>query len=805
MGHRGEGSRGPLVRAMAGGAVILAISLYGFFLLRARAGLPVPPDKVLAVEGVRVQTGSAVDVTFLLRAKKPGDPVRLTVRGESGRETDILVDAAAYYPGGGIPLLFLVIGGVIAGLGIATLLLRPANAQARMFYWTCLAFALATIVSGPEYCLGSSWTSLLPCAFFIVLYAMVPAAFLHLCLLLAGRISIRPAVLYALPAVLAAWFLAVFLGGALKPSLPYLRLYEKTYFLQRLMVILFLTAAAAVLVQGYRRPISPEVRPRIQWVFLGFVLGLAPFVFLYELPRVVLGALGRSGARPLLSEDVSSLFFIFVPLSFAVAIVRHRMWDIEVAFSRGLVYSIFSAAAAGIYLLLVVAAQKLFSGPIGVSEPLAVAAAVLLAAIAFNPLARRLQDLVDRAFFRRRYDLRQAVLAFAGASRVLAVREDLLDAFLSALRAVLPTARAGVFIRAQPPGAAPSEPAAAIHRGDAFDEALFAAEPCEPGEVLARPSACAPGLDVDFGLSLPLAGQGLDLAAALAPHHGAACGWLGLGPKKSGEKYAARDVAFLRELIGELLPGLERIRLQEEVIWEKASRRKSDELNALKTEFISSVSHELRTPMTTIQGLAELLRGGRTADPARRERYADLLAAESGRLSRLIHNVLDYGRIERGAKAYEPRRVVVQEVAAEVVEALSPGRSEDGPDIRTLFPAEPLEILVDPDALKQALINLIDNAAKYSPDDKRIDVEVRDAGTEAAIEVRDRGIGIPAEARERIFESFYRTAEAERLCPRGAGLGLKIVKHIADAHGGRIEVESEVGKGSLFRLLIPKP
>jgi signal transduction histidine kinase len=330
-------------------------------------------------------------------------------------------------------------------------------------------------------------------------------------------------------------------------------------------------------------------------------------------------------------------------------------------------------------------------------------------------------------------------------------------------------------------------------------------EACKPGSVLGRPRSADAASGAGFGFAEDLDRAGLDLAVPLAAREGTLCGWLGLGRKRSGAKYTAQDLGLLLRLTGELLPNLERIRLQEEVIFERASRQALDELNALKTEFIASVSHELRTPMTSIQGLAEMLRAGRPSDPAKRERFLDLLVAESGRLSRLIHNVLDYGRMEMKAKHYEPRPVAAQAAAAEVVDTLGPAMAEEGVVLKLEAPDEPLLVLADPDALKQAVLNLVDNAVKYSPADKSVEVSVRDRESEVEIAVRDHGIGIPAEARDRIFERFFRTAEAARLRPRGAGLGLKIVKHIVDAHGGRIVVESEVGKGSCFRLLFPKP
>jgi signal transduction histidine kinase len=805
MGDKKAARNTPFLWALAGGAAILAVSLYGYTLLRSRPGLPVDPARVLAVDGVRIQPGSAIDATFLLRTKAPGDPLRLTILGEEGGEADLETDVAPYYGDGSIPLLFLIIGGIIAAVGWTTLLLRPRDAKARMFFWTCMAFTLTIVVSGPEYCLRAGWATIVPCLLFILLYALVPAAFLHLCLHIVGRARVRLGRIYALPALLAAYVLSVFLYGILKPSLPALRLYERTYFAQRLLVILFLLAGAAALLRGYRRPARPEVKAQIQWIILGFVVGLAPFIFLYELPRVVMAALGNPRGRPILSEDVSSLFFIFVPLSFAVAIVRHRMLDVELVINRGLVYSILSAMTAGIYVLVVLTAQKLFAGGAGGSNPLVIAAAVLLAAAAFHPAQRRIQDFVDKAFFRRRYDQRQAVLAFAEAARGLAAREDLLACFLDAIRTVIPLEKAGAFVFDRRPDAPAGETAAILHGGDPFDAAFLTGEACKPGPVLGRPRSADGASGASFGFADELDRAGLDLAVPLAARDGALCGWLGLGRKRSGAKFTAQDLGLLLKLSGELVPNLERIRLQEEVIYERASRQALDELNALKTEFIASVSHELRTPMTSIQGLAEMLRAGKPDDPARRERFLDLLVTESGRLSRLIHNVLDYGRMEMKAKRYELRLVAAQAAAAEVVDTLGPAMAEDGVVLKLEAPDEPLFVLADPDALKQAVLNLVDNAVKYAPSDKTVEVAVRDMGSEVEIAVRDHGIGIPAEARERIFERFFRTAEAARLRPRGAGLGLKIVKHIIDAHGGRIVVESEVGKGSVFRLLFPKP
>ncbi|MBM3312314.1 MAG: HAMP domain-containing histidine kinase, partial [Candidatus Aminicenantes bacterium] len=281
-------------------------------------------------------------------------------------------------------------------------------------------------------------------------------------------------------------------------------------------------------------------------------------------------------------------------------------------------------------------------------------------------------------------------------------------------------------------------------------------------------------------------------------------GFVLLGPKRSGQKFSRDDLDFLMTLSGELAPNLERLRLQEEVIYERASREKADELNRLKTDFVSAVSHELRTPMSAIRGATDLLRDGLARDRAKREELLGVLASESGRLSRLIDNILDFGKIERAAKTYRFAPVDARLLVGEAVRVLAPRADEAGFKLELSIPPEEAMISADRDAVVQALVNLVDNALKYSTETKEVEVEVRTGPAEVEVLVRDRGIGLQPEDGEKIFEPFYRAPEAVLVNPKGVGIGLKIVRHIMDAHHGRVTVESRPGGGSEFNLIFPK-
>jgi signal transduction histidine kinase len=211
----------------------------------------------------------------------------------------------------------------------------------------------------------------------------------------------------------------------------------------------------------------------------------------------------------------------------------------------------------------------------------------------------------------------------------------------------------------------------------------------------------------------------------------------------------------------------------------------------------------LKTPLSLIRMFAETLEMDRVPDEGRRREYYGVLTRESERLSRLIDNVLDFSRIESGRQRYDIAPGPLEPVIHEVLESFRHPLHQQGFAVDVSIAPDLPDVPMDADALKQALANLLDNAMKYSGDRRKIAVSARRAADGVAVEVADEGIGIPVSERERIFEKFYRVGRSETQGRRGSGVGLALVKHIVEAHRGRVTVDGGPGQGSRFTLHLP--
>ncbi|MGI6436127.1 MAG: sensor histidine kinase [Syntrophomonadaceae bacterium] len=218
----------------------------------------------------------------------------------------------------------------------------------------------------------------------------------------------------------------------------------------------------------------------------------------------------------------------------------------------------------------------------------------------------------------------------------------------------------------------------------------------------------------------------------------------------------------------------------------------------VRSEFAGNVSHELRTPLTSIKGFVETLLDGAMANAGTCRRFLAIIDAETDRLSRLIEDLLTLASIESKEKIIQPKPVRVARSIRTVINMLGPQISEKELMVKFIYPPNMPSIHADEDLLGQVLINLLDNAIKYTPQGGLIVIRCKRRESRIIITVTDTGLGIPEDSIPRVFERFYRVDKARTRSQGGTGLGLSIVKHIVESHGGQVFVKSEVGKGSTF-------
>jgi signal transduction histidine kinase len=276
---------------------------------------------------------------------------------------------------------------------------------------------------------------------------------------------------------------------------------------------------------------------------------------------------------------------------------------------------------------------------------------------------------------------------------------------------------------------------------------------------------------------------------------------LALGIKFQGTSVQALGESWLHHSF--LILGVLTVLIAGGLVLTKHMVSKEMALARLKSDFVSNVSHELRTPLALIRLYAETLELGRITTSDKKQEYYRIIRKESERLTALINNILDFSRIEAGRKEYEFRETDIADLVRNTLDSYRYQIEQQGFTFEQHIDSSLPKVCVDREAIARALVNLVNNALKYSDNEKFLGVKLYRANGVLKLEVADRGIGITRREQSKIFEKFYRTGDPLVHNTKGSGLGLSLVRHITEAHGGDIAVESTPGEGSKFIMSLP--
>ncbi len=787
----------PFVLYLIAGFLITCATIYGYSLYRKRAGLP-PEIKPYAEKNVLVRINDVEiktdqDIEFIFSRRSAGETATFYVKTDEGivRKRGVLV---AFYSQSPFPVINLILGFFLTVMAFVVFLLRPQDLRARIFYWSTLIVTSAQVVNGGFYCLRENWFSYIPGILFYAFYPLIPTLLLHFSLtFLRPKLKVYDYLIYfpAFAYIIALEYL--FFLSSLTSSIAAFRQYQAVFLTFRGFVVFYILISSVIFILSYRKAILEEQKAQIKWILYGLFFGVGPFIVMYQLPRILI-------SHPFISEELAGVFFIFIPVAFTISIIRYKLMNIELVINRSLVYSFLTVFTISFYLVLVQVIHGLFSKIFAVQQATVSVIGALAVALAFNPARKKIQEFVDRSFFRISYDYKKSILSFNERAHKIVRQPHLVEFFLLKIEKTIPLHSIGLKVFSLETG----RKKVLIKSGMSSDLASFDPKLPRSYRIFARRNSVMTELGLDFSLEKKIEEINSEMLISLPFRTAALSGFVVLGRKKSGAKFTGEDIELLLTMAETFALNLERIHLQEEVIYERAEKEKFDELNKLKTEFISNVSHEIRTPMSSIHGMSEILQKGKIKGKAKQEEILKLMAGECSRLSRFLHNILDYGKIEQDVKAYHFQKADISRVVEDILSFYSFHFQALGFSVKKKCPKDPVWLSIDPDAVKQALTNLIDNAIKYSSKTREIKITVVEKDYRVEVRIKDKGIGIPKQEYRKIFGGFYRVSEAQKLAPRGVGLGLKIVKHIMEAHGGDVQVESQTGRGSTFYLLFPR-
>jgi signal transduction histidine kinase len=751
-------------------------------------------DKLISIDNIKLE--SREEIEMYLDGRNPGELIKVVL----SRDDQLLsetVELTSFYSS-----LYLVIAslvGVLFFIVAIIVLVKCERINLRnSFHWAFVFTGMIILMTWGNYSILPFNLGIITRFGFHIGYLFAPVFFLKFAFIFPSSLDFKQSriiqVLH-LVAILLVFALSLsFYFFVNSNDLEKTRVYISIFDISSLFIVLVTLSAISVFVNTYITTSNETDRKKIRWIMIGFILGPLSYLLLWVVPF-------RIWNQSIIPEEVVLLLIAFVPITFGISIVKYRLMNVDIILRRGIVYTTLITVLLLVYMITLSLLTTFLN--VTNSQTTSIIAAISIALL-FQPAKMWVQKFVDRKFFKIMYDFRLALKLLNREIKDIHNSKKLCEVVVDFIDNLIHVNKIGCFTLNPKSG----KIELSMHKNfDKLNDNQLQVNLINKLQFNSNPLACSNNIDPEAQITKASLKEfefdDIDLIFNIKSSRYESHGFLILGEKKSQTKFTAEDIDLLNTVVSRLSLTLDRIKLQEEIIKEQLETERLEELNRLKTYFVSSVSHDLKTPLTSIKLFAERLKSSQDLPLEKKHNYLEIIEGESDRLTRLINNVLDFSKIERGVQQYKFSPANLVEIVKKVLVIMEYQFRMNNFDVNAKYEANNIMANIDADAVSEAIINILSNSLKYYSDKKQINILVKSDDAYATIDIEDKGKGIDPEDLANIFEPFFRSKDLKVDKAGGAGLGLAIVKHIMDAHKGEISVKSIKGKGSTFSLLFP--
>ncbi len=796
--------------------LISALCLLGFYNISQKADLPfnirsenaqlkieklnqrsnhlVEGDLLLSIDGFELKSREEIEV--YLDSKGIGEIVRLEV--SRNNKTQLINFELINFYSLTYKIIALLVGLTFLLIGLFVLIKTNKSNVGQLFHWCMVAISMIILMTWGSFTNPNLTLGILSRAGFHFGYAFIPSLFLYFSLLFPfeskfGYRKFLPFV-FGTSSLFALLLTLIFVLYAFNISVYWIQFYLMVFDVCSIFVVLSTLFALFIQYRNYNSTKLLSNRTKLRWILLGYFVGPLSYIFLWVIPQ-------RITTVGLIPEELVLILISFVPITFAIAIVKYKIMDIDLIVRRSIVYPITVFLLILIYVTFYFLLNKILE--LQNTEIYSIISALFISLL-FHPVKEKLKRIVNKKVFKVEYDYRIALRDILIELKEINDVQYLARKIISQIDKIIPVERIGycAINFPQTDGKLIAHNNLDIYNNNELNidwELLSTNSPL--------PYANSSFMEVDTkylnGDLKIFQDIDINLMYVIKSTSNEIFGLLVLGEKKSKEKFTVEDIDLLNIISLKFGETIERIKLQEDLIKEKIEKERLEELNLLKSYFVSNVSHDLKTPLTSIKMFAELLDSSENISKEKTHQYLKIIEGESNRLTRLVNSILDYSKIERGIKEYQFTKFDAIESFQRVINLMEYQFKMNEFIIIKSIPQKQIHIFADEDSFHEAIINLISNAIKYSPDKKQIEFAIETSDHYLIVEIKDSGCGIPDEDIKQIFNPYFQSSNTKMLNHKGIGLGLTIVKNIIDAHKGKIEVKSSLVNGSTFKLFFP--